>query len=75
VVDSGLLLLLIMSVAQMGVILCKVSESGGRYERVVDFGNRMNDGCIGGKARGVLLIRCVKAVLKPFVIPIGKSGL
>jgi hypothetical protein len=30
--DSGLLFLLIMSVAQMGIILCKVSEDGRRYE-------------------------------------------
>jgi hypothetical protein len=31
--------LLIMSMAQMGVILCKLSGRGRRYERTMDFGN------------------------------------
>jgi hypothetical protein len=29
-----------MSMAQMGVILCKLSGRGRRYERTMDFGNR-----------------------------------
>ena len=43
VMDSGRYFsLLIMSVTEMGLILCKLFEGVGRYERVLDFGNEEN---------------------------------
>jgi hypothetical protein len=37
--DSGLFLLLILSVSQKGLILCKVSGGERRYERTMDESN------------------------------------
>jgi hypothetical protein len=43
VMDSGRYFsLLIMSVTEMGLILCKLFEGVERYERVLDFGNEEN---------------------------------
>jgi hypothetical protein len=40
-------LLLILSKAYSGLILCKLSEGTGRYERTMDFGNGRKTGTMG----------------------------
>ena len=52
--DSGLSSLLIMSVSQMGLILCKLSEGARRYERTMDFSNE-------GQAKQVLTVHVPEA--------------
>ena len=46
-------LLLIMSKAYSGVILCKLSLGCGRYERALDFGNAW---LVAGKSRWAVVI-------------------
>jgi hypothetical protein len=62
-----------MSMAQTGVILCKLSEEDVRYERALDFGNERDKGLRDKKAGWLLWYPTLGAKTKTLHHPIDED--